>query len=135
MKQILDDDFLEELTNSKRKSKWFYVSTVFLILGFVLATILSWWEVETIMGSGPVVSIIGIIHLLISRKSKERINMFLGALPLVLSVAWFIIINAFNLSPRDCQYIVPASGAIATLLVSILGFVALSVRWREPKQE
>ncbi|MEL6969584.1 MAG: hypothetical protein AAFZ63_09860 [Bacteroidota bacterium] len=135
MKQILDDDFLEELTNSRRKSKWFYVSTVFLILGVIVATILSWWEVETIIGSGPVVSIIGIIHLLISRKSKEWINMILGALPLVLSVGWVIVINAFHLSPRDCRFIVPASGAIATLLVSILGFATLLVRWREPKQE
>ncbi|MEL7248991.1 MAG: hypothetical protein AAFO03_11250, partial [Bacteroidota bacterium] len=113
---------------------WFYVSTVFLILGLIVATILSWWSVETIMGTGPVVSIIGIIHLLISRKSNERINMFLGAFPLVLSVAWFIIINAYNLSPGDCRFIVPASGAIATLLVSILGFATLSVRWRESKQ-
>ena len=135
MKQILDDDFVEELTNTGRKSRWFYVSTVLLIIGSIVATILSWLEVESIIGSGPILSVIGIIHLVISRKSKERVNMFIGALPLLLSVFWVIVINALRLSPSDCQVIVPASVTLATLMIGVLGLTALSVKWSRPRED
>lgn len=133
MKEILDDDFLDEMTDSSRKSRGFYISLLLLVVGSITATVLSLVEIESIIGSGPIVSVLGIIHIITSRKSKERVNMFIGALPVILTIMWMILINAFRLSPNDCKVIVPVTLALAAFMVTVVGLVVFLARLFAPK--
>ena len=131
MKEILDDHLIDQ--KIKRKGFGFYFTLVLLIIGSILSSLLSWEDVETIMGTGPVMSFIGIVHFVYARKAKARVNISLGLLPLLISIIWFILINLFSLSPNDVSFTVPASLTGATFLITLIGIVVLQKRKKETR--
>ncbi|MCH2044432.1 MAG: hypothetical protein MK212_09985 [Saprospiraceae bacterium] len=120
MKDILDSGFAHDIHKNKR-SLWHIIVLFLLIIGSIVSTLIAWVEIESIIGSGPIMSIIGIVFLIQNILNKEGLGMIIGAMVPAISLAWFIIIYLYSLGPSDCELIVPASLTVASTFVVVGG--------------
>ncbi len=74
-----------------------------LLLCTVTATCICWYEVQSIVGSGPALILIGIIMVIIAKRHKNNLGVWIGLSPLFISILCSVIIMAFNLNPPDAQ--------------------------------
>lgn len=118
MKEILDNHLFEEAVS---RSRWFYLFLALLLVGSVISTGLAWYEVESIVGSGPTMSIIGCILSIFAYYDKTKSLIWLGLIPFVISLFWWFAIEIYNLSPSDCKVNIPTSLSIATAFMLLLG--------------
>lgn len=128
MRSTLDEHLLETKEENTKREKWHYVLLIILLVGYVISTVIAWYEVETIVGSGPIMSILGIIFSRIAYTMNYKSSVFLGLIPFAISIFWFIMIDINSLSPSDCQVIVPISLSVATVLAFIIGLKFISNR-------
>ena len=122
MKGTLDEHLIGKEERNEKREKQHSVLLILLLLGFVISTSISWYEVESIVGSGPIMSILGIIFSIITYKMKSKFSLFLGLMPLGISIFWVIMIELYNLSPGDCEFIIPLFLSLATVFAFIIGF-------------
>lgn len=115
MSNILDDNSLLEA--SKPPSKWATVFLVVLILGALIASMISWFDVESIVGSGPTVSVLGWVFFFLALGEAQPSSSMLGLTPTLVSLFWFLVIASLGLSPSDCEIMVPASLTVISLLM------------------
>ncbi|MCB0640373.1 MAG: hypothetical protein KDC44_01980 [Phaeodactylibacter sp.] len=120
MQRPLDELFLPEKSRYRENRRISFLLAL-LLLGFLAATAVSWYEVESIVISGAALSVIGLLLALVARRSRDKVGLILGLFPFVLSLLWLGIINGFDLSPYDCRTIVPASLVFAALFAWTLG--------------
>ncbi|MGB0863319.1 MAG: hypothetical protein ACPGXZ_10395 [Saprospiraceae bacterium] len=120
MSKILDEHLIEK-TESPKRGKYFFSLLLLFVIGFIIATFIAWHEVESIIVSGPLMSIVGIILAVLAKRKRDNPSFFIGLIPLSLSVFWFMAIENLNLSPNDCSFILPLSLSIAFLVVLVLG--------------
>lgn len=121
MEEILDDQFLEEKPNQHKKGKWFYFFLGIFSMGAILSSAIAWYNVESVIGSAPTMSVIGVILSLIALKNKSKRIALLGLLPFAISVFWFFMVELFSLSPSDCRINIPTSLSLASSLALYLG--------------
>ena len=124
MEEILDDQFLEEKLKRQQKSKWFYFLLSLLSVGSIISTFIAWYDVESIVGSGPLMSFIGLVFFFYLLKTNPKPMILIGLIPLAFSIFWIIMINAFSLSPNDCKTIVPLSLIFGSALILFIGILA-----------
>ncbi|MFK8104330.1 MAG: hypothetical protein AB8G15_17515 [Saprospiraceae bacterium] len=114
MKEVLDEHLLEDSSLGRRPNNLFYFFWILLLVGSLIATILAWGDVEEIVYSGPVMSAIGLIFSILARLIKNREAVWLGAIPLIVSIFLLIVIFFQNYSPSDCRFWVPALLSVLT---------------------
>lgn len=120
MRDILDSGFAHE-TYKNKKSQAYIVILFLLVIGSIGSTLFAWVEIESIIGSGPIMSIIGIIFLIQNILIKERLGIIIGAIAPAISLVWFMSILLYSLGPGDCEVIIPASLTVASTVVAIGG--------------
>lgn len=64
MKGILDEHLMDEEVPEKKAGLLYFIFLFLLIFGSIVSTFIAWEEIETIIGSGPVMSLIGITFTL-----------------------------------------------------------------------
>ena len=121
MSEILDEHLFEEKEKQERRNKVYYVLLTLVLCGFIISSLVAWYEVESIIGSGPIMSILGIIFARIAYKIADNISVFLGLTPLVISIIWYSLIEMYDLSPGESEFIIPLSLSIVTVFVIIIG--------------
>lgn len=112
MEDILDEDFLiekSELSENRSLTKLF---TYICAISFLISTILSWYKIESIILTGPILNILGLVLFYFSNKSKNKTGMLLGLIPIIIVIIWFSTIYVLSLSPKDCKLILPLSLSI-----------------------
>ena len=120
--ELLDDNLFEE--KRKPNGRVMRIFLVLQMLGSILAILIAWYEIESIVGSGPTMSIIGLCTLLASRSIKNKRGAWIGISPLLISIFWYIIIENFNWSPGDAYWPVNTFLTIATIITIRLGINA-----------
>ena len=126
MNEIIDEEFLEREPEKNSFPKVFSITRILLLFGFIIAGVVSLNEIESILISGPILSLIGIVLIFLSYKRKNKLGIILGLIPIVVSASWLVIIVVNNLSPSDCETIVPTSIALIVFIVLILDRVISS---------
>ena len=96
-----------------------------LLLSAVIATCICWYNVESIVISGLVISIIGIIMAIIARRHKNKLGVKVGLSALFISIFCGAIILIFSLNPRDAQMPISAIVTIYTLALIYVVFAKL----------
>lgn len=76
-------------------------------LGILIAAIAAMVDIESIMGSGPIMSLVGIWIAFLSYRRDHPIGLFYGLAVPTVSVFCFIVINGLDWGPSDAH--VPVS--------------------------
>ena len=132
MQELLDDQLAEITTLDERTRKLvkgFRLLIVIQAIAAIVSTILAWHEIETIMGTGPVGSLTGLLVFVIAFKLKD--NKFYGNLYFpgvltglsapVLSLSCFLVI--FFLEWNQTQAYVPITSTLFIYTIFLLGFI------------
>lgn len=119
MTNLLDDNFIPQSAFNDRK--WTVTFLILLIIGAIIATVVAWMDVETIVASGPTLSVLGWLLLWFARKSPQPISRLLCWTPFLISLFWLSMIVSLDLEPRNCAIIVPASLTVVCLLMLLSG--------------
>ena len=135
MKEILDEHLVEQDSKNAKINRWFNLGFVLLILGSIAATVIAWFEIESIIFSGPIMSLVGILFSLLAKKQKDQLSIALGLVPLVTSILWVLAINLFSLKPNDCRFIVPVSLSVVLAVILLLSLLILLRKKREGKED
>ncbi len=128
MNEILDEYALNKEPKKIDWRYWYYLFLGLLLVGSMVSTLLAWYDVETIVGSGPIMSIIGVVYVRLGVKVNESRAKFIGWLPLIISIFWFATIYSFSMRPNDCKFNVPFSLSFATVWILLNGMVILAKR-------
>lgn len=131
MKQILDEHLLDQSPKFRKKRVWFYISLGILVIGSIISTIFSWYTIMSIIISGPAMSLIGILHLIEGKVAGERKSIFMGSIPLAISLIWLGLIHVFILGPGECSTIIPASLTCLSLLILIISIQVFIKKYLE----
>lgn len=95
------------------------------MLTAVVGTASAFIDVETIVATGPILSIVGIFGTIACVRRRFHFGTLISASAPAISVAIFLIISLLNWSPGDAQEPVPLMGAAYTAVVCAPGLVAL----------
>ena len=126
MEDILDQHLIQKKAPNNKHNRTFYIFAILQIIGSIIAVALAWNDVESIIGSGPTLTFLGIIVFLFARLAQNKFGMVLGFIPLFASFISFCLIFSFSLSPSDAQ--IPISSLLSfflfiSLLIGIVSFI------------
>lgn len=129
MNEILDDPLEYKLHAQKEKAKNIYLfSLIILLIIFIISVLIAWINIESIIFSGPINSILGFIIIYLSIKAERKSGIWLGTYPSLVSVLSFFIIYYNSYSPREAQIpigiLISFAGGCFTL-ISILEMMNL----------
>ena len=127
MNNILDEEYVKK--KKKKRGDAFHVLLIMLISGCIIATFFSWWYVESIVFSSPIMSIIGFLFIYITMKEKNRVGTLLGLIPATATLFWLVMINVFELSPKDCEMMIPVFLSGGSIVVLVNGVYMISSRY------
>ncbi len=122
MTDILDNHLFEN--KPKPSKRIFRCLLVLQIVVSVLSLFFSLNDVESIVVSGPLTSLLGLLTLVAAWYIKSRSGILIGVSPILISVFWFIIIVQFNWSPNTAFFPVNSSLVLAVVLTVAFGIKA-----------
>jgi hypothetical protein len=129
MEDILDQHLIEKDSPNKNKHhRTFSILVILQIIGSIVGVAFAWSEVESIIGSGPSLSVFGIIVFLFARLAQNKFGMVLGFIPLLASFISFCIIFFFSLSPNQAQFPISALLSFFLFISFLLGIFSLMKR-------
>ena len=117
----------EVVRESVPRGAYFWVRS-FIILQMLVAvvgTAAAFVDVETIVATGPILSIFGIFGTIACVRKRYYLGALIGASGPVISVAIFLAIFLLNLSPTAAQEPVPLMGAVYMAVLCVMGLVSL----------
>ncbi len=95
-------------------------------LGILIAAIAAMVEIESIVGSGPIMSLVGIWIAFLSYRRDRPIGLFYGLAVPTVSVFCFIVINGMDWGPSDAH--VPVSAFLVLFAWACIPSCSLAVR-------
>lgn len=104
---------------------WVRLWIVLQMLVAVVGSAAAFVNVESIVATGPILSVIGIFGTIACVRKRYYFGALIGASGPVISVAIFLTIFKFNWSPTAAQEPVPLMGAVYMAVFCIMGLVAL----------
>ena len=117
----------EVVRESVPRGAYFWVRS-FIILQMLVAvvgTAAAFGDVETIVATGPILSIFGIFGTIVCVRKRYYFGALTCASGPVISVAIFLVIFLLNWSPTAAQEPVPLIGAVYMAILCVMGLIAL----------
>ena len=117
----------EVVRESVPRGAYFWVRS-FIILQMLVAvvgTAAAFVDVETIVATGPILSIFGIFGTIVCVRKRYYFGALTCASGPVISVAIFLVIFLLNWSPTEAQEPVPLIGAVYLAILCVMGLIAL----------
>ena len=117
----------EVVRESAPRGAYFWVRS-FIIMQMLIAvvgTAAAFVDVETIVATGPILSIFGIFGTIVCVRKRYYFGALIGASGPVISVAIFFVILLLNWSPTAAQEPIPLIGAVYMAILCVMGLVAL----------
>ena len=117
----------EVVRESVPRGAYFWVRS-FIILQMLVAvvgTAAAFGDVETIVATGPILSIFGIFGTIVCVRKRYYFGALICASGPVISVAIFLVIFLLNWSPTAAQEPVPLIGAVYMAILCVMGLIAL----------
>ena len=100
-------------------------------LGILIAAIAAMVEIESIVGSGPIMSLVGIWIAFLSYRRDRPIGLFYGLAVPTVSVFCFIVINLMEWGPSDAH--VPVSAFLVLFAWACIPACSLAI-WEVRRQ-
>ena len=100
---------------------WIILQMIVAVVGTAAAFV----DVETIVATGPILSIFGIFGTIVCVRKRYYFGALTCASGPVISVAIFLVIFLLNWSPTAAQEPVPLIGAVYMAILCVMGLIAL----------
>ncbi len=100
---------------------WIILQMVVAIAGCVAA----FYDVETIVATGPILSIVGIFGVMTSFKRRFSLGLWISMSAPAISLGVFLLIFLRDWSPSYAQGPVPIIGTIYTVAICGMGILAI----------
>jgi len=120
---ILDDELIydEELEpKDKKAQKWLNIFLFLQLLAAIIATSLAWFDIETILGTGPGGSVVGVIVFVMAFRLKDKPSLYIGLSAPVFALGCTLLIMILNWGPGDARIPIPIILTIYTLLLLLV---------------
>jgi hypothetical protein len=104
---------------------WVRSFIVLQMLVAVVGTAAAFVDVETIVITGPILSIFGIFGGIACVRKRYGFGALIGASGPVICLAIFLIIQLFSWGPSEAQEPVPLIGAVYMAILCVMGLIAL----------
>jgi len=95
------------------------------VFAYVVAYAISLLQIETVMGSGPVLAGLGIWLTIAASRAEQGAGVLLGAGFVVLALTLFVTVNVLSWSPGEAEEPFAIIGAVVGGLVVLLALLAL----------
>jgi hypothetical protein len=118
---VLPLEYEPPTPGSRRSRVWRRIATVCLILAWPLCAIavaLVAWETESVVATGPLLFVLGILILLGGLFTRDHLAAAIGAAHCAICILFFVLVNALNWSPNDAHTPFLVMGTIYTLAVA-----------------
>ncbi|MCA9058341.1 MAG: hypothetical protein KDA85_07575 [Planctomycetaceae bacterium] len=90
----------------------FRIACVLQVATVLIGTIVAWFEIESIIVTGPLLTVLGITVLTMAIRIQSMLGALVGGSGPTISLLVFLVILVFDLGPREAQ--IPVS-VIASL--------------------
>ena len=97
----------EVISEPQQVSRWLNLLLFLLLLTTIVGTIASFLKIESIMVSGVVASLFGVLTAVFGKRSKMSSIMWLGLSAPLFSMACFALIFFNDWSPADARSVIP----------------------------
>ena len=104
---------------------WVRLWVILQMLVAVVGTAAAFVNVESIVATGPILSLVGIFGTIVCVRKRYYFGALIGISGPLISVAIFLMIFLLNWSPGDAQEPVPLMGAVYLAMLCAMGLVAL----------
>jgi hypothetical protein len=91
---------------------------------YFLALAVSLFFIESVMGTGPVLSVLGLWLAIRSAQAANRAGTLLGLGHGVLALTLFVTVNALSWSPEEAKHPFAVVGAVVGVLTVLLAVIA-----------
>lgn len=119
MQEILDELPVEE-NEISIKHKRIVIGGLLVLGGFgALATVLAIDDIETIIGTGPIGSLIGLVVYIVARKLHFPEQQKIGLSAPIFSAVCFLIIFCLDWSPGEAQTPISILIALYTFMLGV----------------
>jgi K+-sensing histidine kinase KdpD len=117
----------EVVRESAPRGAYFWVRAFIMMqmLVVVVGTAAAFVDVHTIMATGPILSIVGILGTIACVRNRYYFGAMIAASGSIFSLAIFLIIQLLNWGPAEAQEPVPLMGAVYMAILCVMGLVAL----------
>jgi hypothetical protein len=89
-------------------------------------------RVETVLFTGPVIFILGVLTLLGGVFNRDRWFVVVGGGHCAVCVLFLVLVNAFHWSPREARFPFMCIGAVYTLAATVPTIIAMKERPSPP---
>lgn len=104
---------------------WVRLVLILQMLTAVIGTAAAFIDVETIVATGPILSILGIFGVVASLRQKCYLSLAIGVSGPAISVTIFLIIFLQRWNPSDAQRPIPVLAFAYSAAICLLGQAAL----------
>ena len=104
---------------------WVRSFIIMQMLVAVVGTAAAFVDVETIVITGPILSIFGVFGIIACARKRYNFGVWIGASGPAICLAIFLIIQLFSWGPSEAQEPVPPIGAFYMAILCAMGLVAL----------
>ncbi len=97
-----DPDILDDTFVSPGKNQFSRLTGVFLVLQLLalfLSNAIAFYEMETILFSGPLVVVSALILIILGVLHKERLPLIMGSYSIILAAILFLLIYFYQMGP------------------------------------
>lgn len=101
--------------NSSHAPIW---DTLSIIVCIVAATLIAFVDVESVMGSGPVLALFGIVLLVAGLVKRKKLRAILGGLHCMVCALFVVMVNLWNWGPADADAPFLVMGVVHTLVTA-----------------
>ena len=118
--ELIYDDELDLEHKDKKAQKWLNIFLFLQLLAAIIATGLAWFDIETILGTGPGGSAVGIVVFVMARRLKDKLGIYIGLSAPILTLGCTLLIMIFNWGPGDAQMPIALILSFYTLFLLIV---------------
>lgn len=129
--ELLDSDGLRII--KREKPYLLLIASIFVVAGFIISDLVAFWNVRTIIYSGPIMELAGVFALVVSLVIKNKLGIILGVVSTLIVLIIFLAIFLLDISPGEAQGLVPFFAAVCWIPILVLGillWVEMNKRWK-----
>lgn len=113
----------------RRRYRWVRLWIVFQMVVAIVGCAAAFYDVETIVATGPTLTVVGIFGIITCIRRRFLFGFWISMSAPAISLGVFLLIFLCNWSPTYAQGPVPIIGAIYTVALCVMGFIAWRRTW------
>jgi hypothetical protein len=120
-KELLDNDDLD--LREQQKPYLLLVSSIVLVVGFLICDLIAYNNVRTVIYSGPFLGFVSVLVIVASLMVQNKRGILFGSVALLMVIVLFLVIYFLEISPREAQGLLPPIAFVCWIPILVLGIL------------